>query len=524
MDSEEFYPVVANSSSSDSSPESEYYSVEEIKEAARYDLDLFAFLLIPEVATASFPPLYLELWARLIAGAEDLKALLRIVYALPRGHAKTTFIRLFVCWLIIYSDKKFIIIFSATQRLTRATIGTVANILSKSTCTAIYGDWQENRETDNQDLKKFKFNGRLKILTGFGAGAAVRGQNENEYRPDVIIFDDAQTKECAESQTESANFHNWFYSTALKLRDSAGCIIVYIGNMYKDLPLEGKKTVFCCVLRNLILHPQWFSVCAGAFLADGSVLWEAVRSKESLLDELQHDIQAEQEDTFMAEVQNDPKGKLNLQINLEAIMPYTPIPGDYVLGKFLVLDPATSKKTPDQVCIIYFEVYEDVPVAMEIITCKESSFKLSFLLMQEAAKRQCPILFIESQAYQYELCTLITDIAEQIGFYGLEVVDIYNTRNKVQRILKFFHAWFNKEIRTSPATHSLVLHQGLNFDITRQDNLDDILDCMEMGKRIYSEYKEQILSCFTLAEDPTMQTNFSASPKMLSSIIQDTSF
>ena len=142
MDTQEFLPAPSNPTG-DNSPESEYYSVEEIKEAARYDLDLFAFLLIPEVATASFPPLYLELWARLIAGAEDLKALLRIVYALPRGHAKTTFIRLFVCWLIIYSDKKFIIIFSATQRLTRATIGTVANILSKPTCISIYGDWQE---------------------------------------------------------------------------------------------------------------------------------------------------------------------------------------------------------------------------------------------------------------------------------------------------------------------------------------------------------------------------------------------
>ena len=502
--------------------EIDYYSTEEIKEAARYDLDIFAAILIPTVAVSAFPPIYIELWGRLISGAEDLTSLIRIVYALPRGHAKTTFIRLYICWLIIYSEKKFIIVFSATQRLTRATISTVANILSKQGCIQIYGDWRENATTDNQDLKKFKFNGKTKILAGFGAEAAVRGQNEDEYRPDVIIFDDAQTKECAESQTESENFHAWFFSTALKLRDSAGCVIVYIGNMYRDILLNGKKSVFCCVLRNLVRHPQWFAVCIGAFRTDGSVLWEEVRSKASLLEELQHDIEVEQEDVFMAEVQNDPKGKLNLSVNVAAIQPVQLDSTDHLLGSFLVLDPATSKLTPDQVCIIYFEVYDIAPVARKIITCKDSSFNLSFRILQLATELNCPIIFIESQAYQYELCTLINDIAATINFEGLEVVDIYNSKNKNQRIIKFLHAWSHGEILTCAETHTQVQHQGLNFDISKTDNLDDILDCMEMGKRIWAEYKEQILSCYIVQKDPTIHKR--ASPLELLQSVQHTSF
>ena len=161
-------------------------------------------------------------------------------------------------------------------------------------------------------------------------------------------------------------------------------------------------------------------------------------------------------------------------------------------------------------------------MARKIITCKDSSFNLSFRILQLATELNCPIIFIESQAYQYELCTLINDIAATINFEGLEVVDIYNSKNKNQRIIKFLHAWSHGEILTCAETHTQVQHQGLNFDISKTDNLDDILDCMEMGKRIWAEYKEQILSCYIVQKDPTIHKR--ASPLELLQSVQHTSF
>ncbi len=472
------------------------FNVEEIREVAKANLDFFAALLLPDIIAYDFPPLYHELFRRIVDGLENTSKLLRLAFALPRGHAKSTFIRIIVAWLIIYSNSKSIVIFSASQNLARKAVADIVGILNSYNVRTVYGDWTENLERDTQDSKKFTFNGRSIILEACGAGTAVRGLLENFVRPDVLIFDDAQTASCAASKAESKSFQEWFVGSALKLVDpNSPCIVVYIGNMYKDVVLEQSNgiNVYCCVLRNLQRSPSWFTIVVGAILSSTEVLWKEKRSLESLKEEYQNDKSLGKLDIFMAEVQNDPEAKTKSFLDLETIKPYDISYGDLCLGNYIIVDPATSKLTPDLIVINYFEIYNHLPVSVEILANKQTSFQTCVDILKLAEEKRCKFIFIESNGYQYELCTWLQQICKIHNINNLEIVDFYSSKNKTQRIVKFFYSWVAGEIHTTHKTHSLVKHQAVAFDIAKTDNLDDIVDSMDMGLRIHREYKDVII-------------------------------
>lgn len=520
------------------SPQAEtslHFDLAEVKQLARTDLSLFAGIMNPEVVLEPFPALYCELWGKLTSGAISLTKLLRLALALPRGHAKTTFIRLFIAWIFLYSTKRYVILFSASTALAKAAISDVFNMLSSPNCIAIYGDWREHGvETDTQDFKKFSTSVDVQLPDGtvtskliprvfraLGAGSAIRGTNENSSRPDVILFDDAQTKENAESVVDSAKFQAWFVATALKIRSKKNCLIVYIGNMYRDIKLPDGR--YCCQLRNLQFSTKWLTTIVGAILANGEVLWEAIATLEDLRDEYEHDKELGQEATFMAEVQNDPSAVTNQSLNLSLLSPYQPYPGELPLGSFIVIDPATSKATPDQIVIAYFQVYSPnvpVPVCTSLDASKYTSQQTCYAAIELALSTGCPLIFVEANAYQYELCTWIEFICRQMNIRSIKVVPITNSKQKNSRILQFFLAWQKQEVLTSQATHNLVLTQALNFNSAKTDNLDDILDSMEMGHRIYATYSEEIHALHSL----TSHERHFDSPRLLNQIYQHTSF
>jgi hypothetical protein len=291
--------------------------------------------------------------------------------------------------------------------------------------------------------------------------------------------------------------------------------------MYKDIKLPDGR--YCCQLRNLQFSTKWLTIIVGAILSNGQVLWEAIATLEDLQDEYQHDKELGQEDTFMAEVQNDPSAVTNKTINLALLTPYCPYPGELPLGSFIVIDPATSKATPDQIVINYFQIYSPnvpVPVSAYIDAGKYTSQQTCYRAIELALEKGCPLIFVEANAYQYELCTWIEFICGQMHITSIQVIPITNSKQKNSRILQFFLAWQKQEILTSISTHNAVLSQTLNFDSTKINNLDDIIDSMEMGHRIYANFSSEIHALHSL----TSHERHFDTPRLLSQIYQQTSF
>ena len=84
-------------------------------------------LVAPEEFILHFPPFYLTIFAILTAFKNKLE---RFALGIPRGFAKTTFIKLLCVWYILFSHKKFILIVGAAEDLAVNTLADICDFLS----------------------------------------------------------------------------------------------------------------------------------------------------------------------------------------------------------------------------------------------------------------------------------------------------------------------------------------------------------------------------------------------------------
>src|SRR3990167_1530741 len=76
-------------------------SIAEAYEKGKTDFNFFAALCMPDICIYHLPDFYIAAWLILTSRSEDTAGkLVRFALGLPRGHAKTTFIKVLICWLI----------------------------------------------------------------------------------------------------------------------------------------------------------------------------------------------------------------------------------------------------------------------------------------------------------------------------------------------------------------------------------------------------------------------------------------
>lgn len=470
------------------------FASDNIKAFAQSDLNMFSAVAMPEVATLEFPDFYVWLWQTLTKVVLcDERNFDKYAIGLPRGHGKTMVVKLLILFAILYSTRRYVLIVGANTAKAEAIIADICDMLDSGNVQEIFGNWRYNLEVDRQNLKKFTFNGRPVILEAAGYGTAIRGSNQKNERPDLILFDDAQTKECAGSIQEAKQFQQWFLGTAMKAKSPKRCLFIYIGNMYKDIQFVQGQEVYTCMLRNLQISSQWTSFIVGAILADGTALWPELHSKEMLLEELELDMSMGQAEIFFAEVLNDPKTTTSFYIDISKIQKREPLAGETHEGSFIVIDPATSKLTPDQVVINYFEIYDTVPVCIECIAEKLTGPQIVQRSFELALRRGCAVIFVESNAYQYSLCEWFQYFIGQMNLSGLHIQDIYaGGKTKNSRILDLFKSLVQGDIKTSNITHMQLVGQAALFDPTKTNNLDDILDSYQMALQCVLKHRNLI--------------------------------
>lgn len=470
------------------------FNAEEIRAAMKQDLQVLGSVAAPDVVTARFPPLYCWLFSKIVTALELERAFPKLALGLPRGHAKTFFIKLLLVYIILYTQRRYILVIAATLPKAVAIISDVMDMLLSGNIVKIFGDISLTQERDVQNLKIFSFNGRAIILEAAGQGTAVRGSNQKNARPDVILLDDAQTSECAKSIVESLGFHEWFTGTVMKAKNPKGCLFLYLGNMYKDLETEEDSGIYCCMLRNLCNDPSWLSIVFGAILADGTALWEELQPLQQLLEEYESDKRLGQGDTFCAEVLNDPRGMPPTKFDPAKVIAFEKTIDMIHQGSMIIVDPATSKLTPDQMAIGYFEMFDGRPCYMQSRSGKYTGPKSAEVIIGLALETGANFIAIEDVAYQVTLIEWIQAMLEKMGIQSIEVVPVPSMRaNKNSRILSTlaglqrYEATPNRpeveaEILLAPAVRSLVVNQGIKFDPRTDKNVDDELDMLGMAQ------------------------------------------
>lgn len=465
------------------------FNLREAANAAKASPDFLAGLAMPTIFEYCWPPVFLSIWTWLVELAdkerhnttemEELFA--RLAIGLPRGFGKTTVIKLFVLYIILFTNRQFVLVLSATASHARNIISDIADMLDEPNIKAIFGDWRLGLEQDTQDVKKFGFRGRNIIIAGIGAGGSVRGLNIKNSRPDVMLFEDIQTREDAESQAVSENLYKWMIGTAMKAKSPKRCLTIFIANMYPT-PYS--------ILKKLKTNSNWTKFIAGGILEDGSSLWEELQPIEQLLIEYQTDLEAGHPEIFHAEVLNDETAAVNSLLNFNLLPDYPYEDADIAEGKFVVIDPSNDKHNSDAVSLGYFEVFDtNKPAAIEIVEGRFSPGDTIREAIKLCTKHNCPLVVIEANAYQYSLLYWSDFICEQLGIEGITFVDIYSGKlSKNARILEMFKQYSNGEIYVHERCKAAVHMQMRGFRPLKTDNIDGILDLLTYAPKVVAKF------------------------------------
>lgn len=461
------------------------FNANEVHDLAKNDMDFFAALAIPAVFKYCFPKVFKSVWGWLLEYVHKSRDFSQLALGLPRGFGKTIVVKLFVLYCILFTSRKFILILAENQTKANNMLSDVVDMLNEENIKKVFGHWNIGIETDRQDLKKFGFRGRNIILMA-GTVEVIRGISLKNERPDVMIFDDIQSRVMAESQTVSETLEREMVGTAMKAKSPHGCLFIFVGNMY---PTKWS------ILRKLKSNPNWIKFIAGGINKNGESLWEELQPIEQLLREFENDLAAGRPEIFYSEVLNDENASPNYLVDFQKLPAYPFQEDDTAAGSFIVIDPATDKIGSDAVSIGYFEVHDAKPVLMELEEGRFSPGETIKIALKFCLTHNCRTVGIESNAYQYTLKYWFDFICMQMGIAGIEAVELYSGHySKNSRILSMFKSYmageFHVHERCKPAVHLQIT----GFNPLKRDNTDGLLDLLTYAPRMIELYGDFITS------------------------------
>jgi len=447
------------------------YDREQAINACKNDLNFFAGLCVPDVFRFFFPPIFLAIWNLIVTSVHEPKGLLQLAIGLPRGFAKTFFLKIYCVYCILFTEKSFILIVCNTEQLAMNFIADVCDILNSGNIKMLFGDWNLGLEKGTQSLKKFAFRGRDIIIAGVGVGTSLRGLNLKFRRPDLMIMDDMQSREDAENPTIADKQLVWMMGTLLKARNYEHCLAVFVGNLY---PFNGS------ILKKLKYNPKWISFICGGILADGKSLWEELRPVEDLLSELENDIAMGHPEIFYSEVLNDEEAGTISGVDVSKIPPYpTHLDAIEPQGGFIIIDPASLKKSSNDTAIGEFLIFDEVPVLRRVQASVMTPLETIHNALKMALTAGIKVIAVESNAYQFTLIFWFEHVCQQLDIAGIEFCELNaGNMSKNAKIKEMLPQLLKGEIVLHPDVRSKVVNQIVHWNPLRISNVDDLLDLL----------------------------------------------
>lgn len=201
----------------------------------------------------------------------------------PRGGGKTTWMDIAITWALLYGHRAYPVVIAAKAELAKSILKTVWAIIERSDeiaedfpaialpIRALKGVPQralsQTYKGEPTRIETASTHFRLPSLAGMdgekieeacgavmaavGVGASVRGLLDMGSRPDLILFDDPQTKKDALSATRVAWLESFIHSDALGLaahtKSIAACMTI-TPQKYGDLAMR---------IMDRMEHPEW---------------------------------------------------------------------------------------------------------------------------------------------------------------------------------------------------------------------------------------------------------------------------
>ena len=150
----------------------------------------------------------------------------RVAIAAPREHAKSTIISLiFVLWVACYKQDRCIVIASNTAKQAEDLLYDVRHAIRQN--ELLVQDFPDVCEPPNPKWRKDEIilKNSVRILSA-GTESELRGKRYKQYRPSLIILDDAEQTGDMFSKEVRERLFNWFTKVILNLGSKTTNIIV----------------------------------------------------------------------------------------------------------------------------------------------------------------------------------------------------------------------------------------------------------------------------------------------------------
>lgn len=466
-------------------------SIEDVYQRGYSDINFFAAIVLGDVMEHPFPEFYVNIHLMLLKALIDrntteIRRILRIAIGLPRGFAKTTFLKVLAVWLLAYDFSTFILITCATEPLSENFLSDLDDMLSGEQFQAIYGRWTSNKAIDNKQKKTCMFRKRPVVLIAIGAGTSIRGLNLKHLRPDTLLCDDMQTESNDRSETEREVLFDWFIGTLLKLVTPSHSLVFYLGNMYSDV----------CILYRLKQNPHWISLVTGCILADGRSLWEQVHPVQALKESFDHDASLNRASIWLAEMMNDPV-VAKLSLLPEGFIPTCNFDSDHLVPDhgFLTIDPAGFKKHSDDNVIVAHYIIDNKPIVVEVSADKFNPEQVILEAFRMCLAHNIHVIGVEGVAYQSTLLFWFNKYLPKFNMQHLVVVELSpRGRQKEQRIRTWISSVLSNGYEIYGDCRQKIVWQAAQYKIGKTDNRDDILDGCAYGQDMINEHWDEIVS------------------------------
>lgn len=466
------------------------------------DLNFFSKFMMPEVCKLDYPPLLQAVWRSWVDGlvlTSQQRVEFKSATAIPRGFTKTTMVKLFIAYTVLFSRQSFVVVVGSTDANAQNIVADVMDLFNSSQVRSVFGNWDLSIKNNSAELRKFQWLGKTVILLPKGAVTKLRGLNIDNRRPEVIVMDDIESEEVARSEVESAKLASWVFNTLLPTFAADGGMALFVGNVY------AYPGSMLNVLRKM---RGWTKLILGAILSDGKPLWGALHSLRKMIQGYRDAVAAGQSRAWLAQYMNAVGEEVHNAADLPAIHRHA-VEALMLLGldvddptellqvadaNYLIMDVATSKKGADDHALLVVSTYAGklfcVSAKVGVLTPQQAvSHSISMSL-----EANCPTVFLEDVGYQFSFKSwwdekVMTAKLESV----LEMLTVSPERtNKVDRIVGAIEALNEGEFFIHPNLFPQFKSEVTAFDPTKTNNTDNLLDAIHYAPLVWSKRKEYL--------------------------------
>ncbi len=241
-----------------------------MKMAMRISIPAFAITCFPKTVPLTIPSIHYELYELLQSKQYEKSAI-----ALPRGCAKSTVTSfLYVLWEALHKVEGkdlFITIISESQSQSINFLTRIKSALSKNPqIRKYYGDLGPNTAARWREDDVVLSNGTR--IMALGTGQKVRGNIQDDTRPNIIILDDFESETNAKTPEARLNNRKWIMEAVVPSLNQLEGRIICIGTTISE----------DCFLQWVKDAPDWNVIWKEVVDKDGVSIWPEMYPLEKI--------------------------------------------------------------------------------------------------------------------------------------------------------------------------------------------------------------------------------------------------